>query len=110
MGPTNTTITNSDGSTITTKSDGTKHLVIPDLVTSIGKDAFKGKQLTSVSIPASLGGSVDQTAFALNSTLKEVTISGTGAIKEDAFKGIFGESGSSGIALVIEDGITLHWG
>ena len=107
-----------DGSTIT-EANGKKALVIPASVGSIGKDAFKDQRLTSVTIPASLGGSIDQTAFAGNRTLETVTITGTGAIKDsafiysykasdgsDAFKGIFAESGSSGIALVIEDGIS----
>ena len=43
-----------DGSSITTKADGTKHLVIPSSVTSIGKEVFSGNKLTSVSIPASV--------------------------------------------------------
>ena len=111
-----TTKTNKDGSTIT-EANGKRALIIPASVGSIGKDAFKDQRLTSVTIPASLGGSIDQTAFAGNSTLEKVTITGTGAIKDsafiytqnsgNAFKGIFAESGSSGIALVIEDGITL---
>ena len=55
-------------------------MVIPNSVTSIGKRAFQN-----------------------NSMLKKVTISGTGAIKQGAFNGIFG---TSGIALVIKNGIT----
>ena len=94
-----------DGSTITTIG-GKKALMIHSSVSEIGKDAYKDKQLTSVSISASLGGFIDQTAFAGNSELKKLTISGTGAIKDEAFKEIFDKSDSSGIALVIANGIT----
>ena len=109
-----TFITMSDGSTITTRLDGSSHLVIADGVYYINHQKFMNNQLTSVVIPGSVT-SIWETAFAGNSTLEKVTISGTGAIKDDAFtykkdgwktKGIFAASGSSGIALVIEDGIT----
>ena len=91
-------------------------------VTSIGREAFSINKLTSVVIPSSVT-SIDKTAFESNSTLKKVTISGTGAIGDMAFfykdgwrtiggilapsgSSILAASGSSGIALVIEDGIT----
>ena len=112
--------TKKDKSSITTTPDGKKALIIHSSVSAIGKDAYKDKQLTSVSIPASLGGSIDQTAFAGNSTLKRLTITGKGPIKDNAFTyehsrwgalGIFdafalSEIASAGIALVIGNGIT----
>ena len=36
---------------VETQKDGTKHLVIPASVTTIGRGAFKSNGLTSVSIP-----------------------------------------------------------
>ena len=99
---------------VETKKDSTKHLVIPASMTSIGREAFKNNGLTSVSIPASVK-SVGSDAFKDNNTLNKVTITGRGAIRDNAFtykvsrwnaKGIFAESSSSRIALVIEDGIT----
>ena len=93
-----------DGSTITTKKDGTRHLVIPSSVTVIGKSAFAGNRLTSVSIPSSVT-SIGYSAFEDNSTLNKVTITGKGKIAYSAFYGKLAESGSNGIALVIADGI-----
>ena len=152
-----------DGSTITIKDDGSRHLVIkddvkvigegafqnkkltsvviPPSVTSIGESAFKGNKLTSVTIgngvktigesafydnkltSVTIGNgfeaeTIGHYAFAQNPTLKTVRITGTGPIKEKAFyydyssfslssdEGVFAPSGSSGIELIIEEGIT----
>ena len=109
--------TRTDKSTITTKpsaAGGTKELVIHPSVTVIEDKAFQNNNLTSVTIGNGVK-TIGKDAFADNRTLKTVTITGTGAIKNNAFtyedsslltKGIFGESGSSGIELVVEDGIT----
>ena len=51
-----------DGSTSTTKPDGTRHLVISNSVTSIGGEALSRNQLTSVSIPPSVT-SIGEWAF-----------------------------------------------
>ena len=75
-GPTVTgTETLADGSTITSWSDGTKHLVIDPSVTSIASWAFYQKQLTSVIIPPSVSspGSIGAGSFADNQ-LKEVIL------------------------------------
>ena len=136
-----TFITMPDGSTITTKLDGSRHLVIADGVKAIGEGAFQNKELTSVVIPPSVteigesafkgnkltsvtignrfeAGKIGHYAFAQNPTLKTVRITGTGAIKEEAFyydysslswssdEGVFAPSGSSGIELIIGEGIT----
>ena len=47
-------ITMSDGSTITTKDDGSRHLVIADGIETIGEGAFWDNWLTSVVIPPSV--------------------------------------------------------
>ena len=49
-----TTVTQPDKPKITTKQDGSRHLVIPNSMTSIGLGAFYGNQLTSVIIPDSV--------------------------------------------------------
>ena len=90
----------------------TKELVIHPSVTAIEDNAFENSGLTSLTIGNNLRriGNV----FANNPRLKTVTITGRGPVKRDAFtdkdswrhEGIFSESGSSGIELIIEDGIT----
>lgn len=62
-----------DGSTITTKPDGTRHLQISNSVTSIGDSAFALNELISVSIPASVS-SIGSGAFSDNQ-LTEVMLS-----------------------------------
>ena len=49
-----TFITMPNGSTITTKDDGSRHLVIADDIKTIGKGAFQSSRLTSVVIPPSV--------------------------------------------------------
>ena len=89
-------------------------LTIPPSVTSIWNSAFFKNKLTSLTIGNGVK-TIGYGAFANNPTLKTVRITGTGAIENNAFyyyettssaNGIFNHSGSSGIELVIEDGIT----
>ena len=99
--------TRSDKSTITTKTTAggiTKELVIHPSVTAIEDKAFENSGLTSLTI----GNGVRRigNAFANNPQLKTVTIAGTGPVKRNSFRGIFSRSGSSGIELTIQDGIT----
>ena len=90
----------------------TKELVIHPSVTVIEDNAFRNSGLTSLTIGNNLGRIGN--AFANNPQLKTVTITGTGPVKRNAFtdknswraEGIFSESGSSGIELIIEEGIT----
>ena len=74
--------TKTNHSTITTESDGTRHLVI--LASVIEEEEFQDKQLTSVTIPNSVT-EIGKKAFSGNSTLEKVTITGTGAIRNNAF-------------------------
>ena len=67
------TETLADGSTITSWSDGKKHLVIDPSVTSIPPWKFDKKQLTSVIIPPSVS-SISAGSFS-NNQLKEVILS-----------------------------------
>lgn len=64
--------TMNDGSIITTRPDGSKHLAIADGVTSIKEWAFAWKQLTSVTIPASVK-TIGDEAFRYNK-LEEVIL------------------------------------
>ena len=64
--------TMNDGSIITTKPDGTKHLALSNSVTSIKEWAFAWKQLTSVTISPSVT-SIGDEAFRYN-RLEEVIL------------------------------------
>ena len=89
-------------------------LTIPPSVTAIGDRAFQDNSLISLTIGngvKTIGGK----AFSNNPRLKTVTITGRGPVNSNAFankyssrltKGIFPESGSSGIELIIQEGIT----
>ena len=100
--------TRSDKSTITTKPTAggiTKELVIHSSLTGIEDKAFENKQLTSLTVGNGVK-TIGKQAFAGNPKLKTVTITGTGPVASNAFKGIFSASGSSGIELIIQEGIT----
>ena len=92
----------------------TKELVIHSSVTAIEDKAFENNELTSLTIGNAVE-RIGKEAFAGNPKLKTVRITGTGAIEANLFtysdtsgsrKGIFNESVSSGIELIIEEGIT----
>ena len=109
--------TKSDKSTITTKTTAgatTKELVIHSSVTAIEDKAFENNDLTSLTVGNAVR-RIGKEAFAGNPKLKTVRITGTGAVESNLFtyedtprsrKGIFNESVSSGIELIIEEGIT----
>ena len=63
--------TTRDGSTITTNTDGTRHLIIGNGVKTIGDRAFRYNQLTSVTIPNSVT-SIEDYAFAYNQLTKVI--------------------------------------
>ena len=74
-----------DGSTITARLDGTRHLVISDSVRSIGEERFRKKELNTVRIPSSVQ-TIEKAAFARNQ-LTSVTIpSSVTSIGEEAFQ------------------------
>ena len=110
--------TRSDKSTITTtpapEGGITKELVIHPSVTAIEDKAFENNDLTSLTVGNGIE-KIGKEAFAGNPKLKTVRITGTGAVETNLFtykdtsgsrKGIFNESVSSGIELIIEEGIT----
>ena len=110
--------TRSDKSAITTtptpEGGITKELVIHSSVTAIEDKAFENNELTSLTVGNSIR-RIGKEAFAGNPKLKTVRITGTGAVESNLFtyedtprsrKGIFNESVSSGIELIIEEGIT----
>ena len=89
-------------------------LTIPPSVTVIGGAAFYENELVSVSIPASIE-SLGKLSFAQNTTLKIISITGTGPITTKAFTydywrgglaGVFQLAESDGITLIIGDGVT----
>ena len=80
-------------------------LIIEEGITAIEDYAFSKNQLTSLTIGNSVK-TIGPNAFYSNPQLKTVTITGTGSVESKTFKRIFNESLSSGIELIIEDGIT----
>ena len=76
--------TMNDGSVITTKRDGTKHLALSNAVTSIKEWAFAWKQLTSVTIPPSVK-TIGESAFASNRLTSVSIPSSVKTIKDYAF-------------------------
>ena len=84
-----TVATLKDDSTITTKRDGTRHLVIANSVTLIRDFAFSGNDLTLVTIPSSVT-SIGDHAFSSNHLTSvtipaSVTSIGSGAFQHNQF-------------------------